>query len=204
MNNLLATENVSESRIQLRIENTLVEGVRQILEHHLEETREQQARLRYLIMKFGGIPTNEKAQLSIITVPSSIQKELQKMMTAAEVELKEIEQDAILENVEMIAYNLLLQTLIKMSIDDNVKEAIPILRQSLEEEEKMNSWLKANLPSIFAKLWPAIVSPEIIKNIEQIFTCDLCDNTFFNSPEGLKRHIITIHNQGTVNRMTRH
>jgi ferritin-like metal-binding protein YciE len=63
LNNLLATENVSESRIQLRIENTLAEGVRQILEHHLEETREQQARLRYLIMKFGGIPTNEKAQL---------------------------------------------------------------------------------------------------------------------------------------------
>ena len=62
LNNLLATENVSESRIQLRIENTLAEGVRQILEHHLEETREQQARLRYLIMKFGGIPTNEKAQ----------------------------------------------------------------------------------------------------------------------------------------------
>lgn len=44
---------------------------------------------------------------------------------------------------------------------------------------------------------------EIIKNIEQIFICDICDNTFFNSPEGLKRHIITIHNQGTMNRMTR-
>jgi hypothetical protein len=58
------------------------------------------------------------------------------------------------------------------------------------------------------RLWPAIASPssmtveqaEIIKNIEQIF---ICDNTFFNSPEGLKRHIITIHNQGTTNRMTR-
>lgn len=211
LNNLLATENVAEKRLQSRIQSTLIAEVRQILEYHLEETRKQQDRLRYLITKFGGTPTNEKAQLLGLTAPSLIQKELQKVMTVAEVELKEIEQDAILENAEIIAYNLLLQTTIKMSIDDNVKEAIPILRQNLEEEEKMNRWLQAKLPIIFAKLWPEIVSPssmtaeqvEIIDNIKQTFTCEICDDAFFDSPKDLKQHIITIHNQDTANQTTR-
>ena len=62
LNNLLATENVAEKRLQSRIQITLLAEVRQILEYHLEETRKQQDRLRYLITKFGGTPTNEKGQ----------------------------------------------------------------------------------------------------------------------------------------------
>jgi ferritin-like metal-binding protein YciE len=203
LNNLLAIENESENRLQSRIQNTIANEIRQILEHHFEETRKQQDRLRYLITKLGGIPTTQKSRLPGLTSPPSIEKELRKIMTVAEVELKEIEQDTILENAEIIAYNLLLQIAIKMSIDDNVKEAIPVLRQNLEEEEKMNWWLTTKLPIIFAKLWPEIVShssmtaeqAEIINNIKQTFTCEICDNVFFDSPNELKLHIIADHNQ---------
>jgi hypothetical protein len=36
----------------------------------------------------------------------------------------------------------------------NIGDTIPYLRQSLDEEEKMFGWLKANTPVMFAKLWP--------------------------------------------------
>jgi hypothetical protein len=35
-------------------------------------------------------------------------------------------------------------------------DAILSLRQSLQEEEKMFTWLRANAPAMFAKLWPQI------------------------------------------------
>lgn len=203
LNNLLAVENASLDRLQSRIQNTLIKEARQMLEYHFEETKQQQDRLRRLIIRFGGIPTNERSLPALLTAPSSIQKELQKIMTIAETELQEIEMDTKLESAEAISYNLLLQIVIKMSSDDNVKEAIPLLRQSLEEEEKMNRWLRANLPTVFVKLWPEIVSPssmtaeqaEIISNIKQTFTCELCDGAFFNSTEELKMHVIANHNQ---------
>ena len=205
LNNLLAIENLSEHRLQSRIEGTLVEEVRQVLKLHFEKTREQQHRLRYLISELGGISTIEMTQPTSMIAPLSIRKELQKIMTVAETELQEIENDIRLENTEMLGYKFLLQIAIKMSVDGKVNEAIPILRQSLEEEEKMYHWLSAHLPTIFANLWPEIVSPssmtteqaEIINSIKQTFSCELCDNAPFNSTEELKLHVITNHGQNT-------
>jgi hypothetical protein len=51
-------------------------------------------------------------------------------------------------------YNLLIQMAQKMNIGD----ALPQLSQSLQEEEKMSGWLRANAPAMFAKLWPQIES----------------------------------------------
>lgn len=211
LNKLLAVENASLSRLQSRIQSTPIEEARQILEYHVEETKQQQDRLRHIITKFGGIATDEEAWPAFLTAPSSIQKELQKTMTLAETELQEIEMDTKLESAETISYNVLLQMAIKMSFDDNVKEAIPLLRQSLEEEEKMNGWLRAHLPTVFVRLWPEIVSPssltaeqaEIISNIKQTFTCELCDDAFFNSTEELKLHVIANHNQTNKSQTTK-
>jgi hypothetical protein len=147
------------------------------------------------------MPTVDKAQSTYVIAHFSIQKELQKIMTVAETELQEIQSDIRLENEEMISYNSLLQMAIKMSVDDNISEVIPILKQSLEEEEKMYDWLVAHLPRIFAKLWPEIISPssmtteqvEIIDSIEQTFTCQICDDALFNSTEELKLHVISNH-----------
>ena len=127
-------------------------------------------------------------------------------MTVAETELQEIQSDIRLGNEEMISYNSLLQMAIKMSVDDNISEVIPILKQCLEEEEKMYGWLAAHLPRIFAKLWPEIISPssmtteqvEIIDSIKQTFTCQICDDALFNSTEELKLHVISNHSQNAA------
>jgi ferritin-like metal-binding protein YciE len=79
LNNLLAIENLSENRVQSPIESTLIEEVRQILECHLERTKEQQLRLRQFITKFGEMPTVNKAQSTYVIAHFSIQKELQKL-----------------------------------------------------------------------------------------------------------------------------
>jgi hypothetical protein len=43
-----------------------------------------------------------------------------------------------------------------MAVKINVPDAIPSLRQNLNEEEEMFGWLRANSPAMFAKLWPQI------------------------------------------------
>jgi Domain of unknown function (DUF892) len=73
--------------------------------------------------------------------------------SAAERELKESEQDTVIENAEVTGYNMLIQWAVKLNI---AADAIPLLRQNLHEEEKMFGWLKANAPAMFAKLWPKI------------------------------------------------
>jgi hypothetical protein len=74
------------------------------------------------------------------------------MTSAAERELKESIQDTIIENAEVTGYTMLIQMAVKM----NMADAIPSLRQNLNEEEEMFGWLRANAPAMFAKLWPQI------------------------------------------------
>src|SRR5437867_1369134 len=106
-------------------------------------------------------------------------------------------EDTIVENAEVAGYNVLLQLALRMNIGD----ALPILRQSLKEEDDMYGWLRANAPATFAKLWPEIVSPssmtfkqaKAIRSIEQMFTCEECNNAIFNSREQLKQHVVASH-----------
>jgi ferritin-like metal-binding protein YciE len=120
----------------------------------LEETREQQDRLRKIITKLSGTPTQEKAKLPISSPPESLVKMMENtiIITATECELKGSIQDTIIENSEVAGYNILIQMAVKM----NVADAIPSLRQNLQEEDEMFGWLRANAPAMFAKLWPQI------------------------------------------------
>jgi ferritin-like metal-binding protein YciE len=156
LNTALAMENAALERVQSRIQQTILEDAKQQLQHHLEETREQQDRLRQIIIKLGGTPIQEKAKLPISSPPESLVKMMEEntMMTsaAAETELKESIQDTIVENAEVTGYNMLIQIAAKM----NIADAIPSLKQNLNEEEKMFGWLRANAPAMFAKLWPQI------------------------------------------------
>jgi ferritin-like metal-binding protein YciE len=154
LNTTLAVENAALERLQSRIQQTILEDAKQQLQHHLEETRDQQDRLRRLITKLGGTPIQEKAKLPILSPPESIAKMMENTMiiTAAERELQESIQDTIIENSEVAGYNMLIQIASKMKVAD----AIPSLRQNLEEEEEMFGWLRANTPAMFAKLWPQI------------------------------------------------
>src|ERR671919_3015943 len=164
LNTALAIENAAIERLQSRIKLTILEDAKQQLQHHLEETREQQDRLRQQITKLGGIPTQEKAKLPISSPPESIVKIMQNstMTSTEERELNESIQDTIIENAEVTGYNMLIQMALKM----NVADAIPSLRQNLNEEEEMFGWLRANAPAMFAKLWPQIEGESSSLNIE--------------------------------------
>src|SRR4051795_11613598 len=73
LNSSLAMENASLERVQRRVQQTtLGEDARQQLQNHLEETKQHQDRLRQLITKIGGSPTQEKGQLPIAMPPDSI------------------------------------------------------------------------------------------------------------------------------------
>ena len=60
------------------------------------------------------------------------------------------EEDMIVENAEITCDNMLIQKAQIMNMDD----AIPLLRQNLQEQESMAAWLKTNTSAMLTKLWP--------------------------------------------------
>ena len=213
LNSALAMENAALERVQRRGEQTILEDVKQQLQRHIQETKNHQNRLRLIISNMGGgdiTPTQEKGQLPIAVPPQSIMDKIHTSRTsAAERELMQSVEDIIVENAEVIGYNLLIQMAEKMNIGD----AIPYLRQSLDEEERMFGWLRANSPAMFAKLWPdidqsssypssqghsssqiktATTTTKNIDDIDQTFRCESCNNVF-KSREDLRTHSMQQH-----------
>jgi len=153
LNETLAMENAAVERLQLRIKQTKIESVKQRLRLHLEETREQQNRLKQLISDVGGKnPTKEKAQLPIPWATKTMAKMIGRMMTSAELELKGAKEDAVIENAEIVLYDMLMHLVEKMGITN----AISVISQSLSEEKAMADWIKTNAPDILMQLWPEI------------------------------------------------
>ena len=156
LNEALAIENGTVQRLQSRIKQTKIDNVKQRLQLHLEETRGQQNRLKQLISDLGdggkSAATNDKAQLPISTPPKSLTKLVERIMTSAELELKGAKEDAIIENAEIIIYDMLTHLAEKM----NATHAVPILTQSLSEERSMADWIKTNTPELVVQLWPEI------------------------------------------------
>ena len=95
LNDVLSMENASIQRLQSRIKQTRLQDSKQQLQLHLDETKEQQKRLRQLISNLGGKPTKDKAQLPILSPPRSLMNTLKRYMTSAEVDLKGAKEDAV-------------------------------------------------------------------------------------------------------------
>lgn len=153
LNEALSMENAAVERLQLRIKQTKIENVKERLRLHLEETREQQNRLKQLISDVGGKnPTKDKAQLPIPWATKTMAKMIGRMMTSAELELKGDKEDAIIENAEIVLYDMLMHLVEKMGITN----AISVISQSLSEEKAMADWIKTNAPDILMQLWPEI------------------------------------------------
>ncbi len=152
----LAIENAAIQRLQSRIKQTKIENLKERLQVHLEETRGQQDRLKQLILDLGNggksAATKDKAQLPILVPPKSLSKISGKMMTSAELELKAAKEDAVVENAEIILYDILTHLAERM----NAANAIAVLTQSLSEERSMADWIKTNTPDMVAQLWPEI------------------------------------------------
>ena len=156
LNEALAIENAAVQRLQSRIKQTRMENVKQRLQAHLEETKGQQDRLKQLISDLDkgqkNAATKDKAQLPIPTPPKSLTNVFGRMMTSAEYELIAAKEDAIVENAEIILYDMLTHLAERM----NAANAIAILSQSLSEERSMADWIKTNMPDMIAQLWPEI------------------------------------------------
>jgi ferritin-like metal-binding protein YciE len=153
LNEALSMENAAVERLKLRIKQTKIESVKQRLQLHLEETREQQNRLKQLISDVGGKnPTKDKAQLPIPWATKTMAKMIGRMMTSAELELKGTKEDAVIENAEIVLYDMLMQLVERMGITN----AISVLNQSLSEEKAMAEWIRTNAPDVLMQLWPEI------------------------------------------------
>jgi len=74
LNEILSVENASAERILSRIDQTPIQEVKQRLRQHLKETHTQKSRLRKIIRRLGGKPTDAKADLSRSNLPMMIMR----------------------------------------------------------------------------------------------------------------------------------
>jgi ferritin-like metal-binding protein YciE len=155
LNDALSLENAAIERLQSRIRQTRLEDSKVRLQHHLEETRQQQSRLKQLISDLGSKPTRDKGRLPIPSSSKSIENMFKKYMIDAEAELKGAKEDAIVESAEIVLYDILIQFAQKAATVVG-GDAIPILTQNLDEERAMLDWIKANTPVLITQLWPNI------------------------------------------------
>ena len=167
LNEMLSAENAAVDRLDSRIQECLLPEGKQQLQHHQDETRQHQERLSRIITDLGGSPTDSKADLPTLRLPTGMMAK--KTLTDAaksitgggggdknpmreELELMHTKEDYGIEHVEIIAYRTLIQLCERLGISN----AIPLLQQSMQEEQSMANWIETNLPMTFDKLWPRI------------------------------------------------
>lgn len=164
-NEALAMENAAVEYNQSRIAETPLELTRQQLQYHLEETFDQQARLRKIITGLGGSPTTMKAKLpklvplNMDTISNNVKEAAKSPVSddskdamQAEKELINTQQDGIIESAEVVTYKMLIQ----MAQEIGLKDAIPELNKSLQEETSMVNFIMSNAPLALRILLPRI------------------------------------------------
>jgi adenylate cyclase len=170
LNEALSTENASVDRIISRIDQTPIQEVKRRLKQHLKETHNQKSRLRRIITKLGGKPTDVKADLSGLAPPATIimkktadskkENNIRDNSLPEEEELVRIKQDRIIEFNELEGYESLIQTMQMMDMPQQ-HEITLLLEQSVQEEESMAYWYKIHEPLVIDKLWPKMIHASI-------------------------------------------
>jgi ferritin-like metal-binding protein YciE len=163
LNETLSFENAAVSRLQSRIKEVQLEDAKRQLQQHLEETREQQNRLKQLITSLGARPTNDSGQLPTLVPPRTLANTLKRAMTSAEQQIKSAKEDLVIENAEVTMYDTLLQLAQLM----NAGDAVPVLTQNLAEERAMADWIRANTPAMITQLYPEIQSSIVLPEGEE-------------------------------------
>jgi ferritin-like metal-binding protein YciE len=171
-NEALAMENAAVERVQMRIKDTIIEQTREQLQYHLEQTFDQQARLRSIIEQLGGTPTTMKSSLPKLvpmnfdTLSNSIKETAKSIVDSsskdaldAEKELIESKEDAIIESAEVVSYKNLMQ----ISEETGLQEAVQQLNKSLQEENDMVNFIMENAPIVIRLLLPRIAKIEDLK-----------------------------------------
>lgn len=159
-NEALAIENAAVDRIKSRIEDTPVEENKQQLQYHLEQTFQQQDRLRNIITGLGGNPATIKATLPKLMPLNNTAKEATssnegsegKDRVDAEKEITLLKEDAMIENAEIVSY----KTLILMAQEVGRQDIVPALNESLKEETAMVNFILGNTPVVLKLLMPQL------------------------------------------------
>jgi ferritin-like metal-binding protein YciE len=163
LNETLSFENAAVSRLQSRIKEVQLEDAKRQLQQHLEETREQQNRLKQLITSLGARPTKDSGQLPTLVPPRTLANTLKRSMTSSEQQIKSAKEDLVIENAEVTMYDTLLQLAQLM----NAGDAVPVLTQNLAEERAMADWIRANTPAMITQLYPEIQSSIVLPEGEE-------------------------------------
>ena len=72
LNEMLSAENAAVDRLDSRIAECLLEEGKEQLKHHKNETLRHQERLRQIITDLGGNPTDSKADLPTLRLPTGM------------------------------------------------------------------------------------------------------------------------------------
>ena len=147
----LSYENAAVDRLEKRLQESVVPEVKQKIKHHLEQTKQQQQRLRDRIKALGGgmEPTAEKGRLPIPEPPQSLKIIIESNSSDKEKEVWESLNDLIIERAESIMYRGGNQALELLKAD---KKTIKALEKNLKEEQAFGDWLEKNNPKIARKL----------------------------------------------------
>jgi class 3 adenylate cyclase/ferritin-like metal-binding protein YciE len=173
LNEILSVENASAERILSRIDQTPIQEVKQRLKQHLKETYIQKSRLRKIIRRLGGKPTDAKADLSRSNLPMMIMRKnflktvelntesngREKPMLEED-ELAQMKEDFVIEHDELVAYESLLRKM-QMTDPPQQHEITFLLEKSMQEEESMAYWYKIHTPLILDNLWPKMIHTSI-------------------------------------------
>jgi ferritin-like metal-binding protein YciE len=153
LNLALSYENAAVDRLEKRLSESIVPEVKQKIKGHLEETKQQQERLRERIKALGGGVgmelTSEKGQLPIPQPPQKLKIMIESSSSDKEREVWESLNDLIIERAESIMYKGGIQALELLKVD---KKTIKVLEKNLKEEEAFGDWLEQNNPKIAKRL----------------------------------------------------
>jgi ferritin-like metal-binding protein YciE len=153
LNLALSYENAAVDRLEKRLSESIVPEVKQKIKGHLEETKQQQDRLRERIKALGGgvgmEPISEKGQLPIPQPPQKLKIMIESRSSDKEREVWESLNDLIIERAESIMYKGGIQALELLKAD---KKTIKVLEKNLKEEEAFGDWLEKNNPKIAKRL----------------------------------------------------
>ena len=154
LNLALSYENAAVDRLEKRLSESIVPEVKDKLRHHLEQTKEQQERIRERIKVLGGRelgmePTYEKGKLPIPEPPKQLKMMIESTGSEKEREVWESLNDLIIERAEAIMYKGGIQALELLKAD---KKTVKALERNLKEEESFGNWLEKNNPRIAKRL----------------------------------------------------
>jgi ferritin-like metal-binding protein YciE len=151
LNLALSYENAAIDRLEKRLSESIVPEVKEKIKRHLDQTKQQQERLKERISVLGGgmEPISEKGQLPIPQPPQKLKMMIESNSSDKEREVWESLNDLIIERAEAIMYKGGIQALELLKAD---KKTIKALEKNLKEEEAFGDWLERNNPKIAKRL----------------------------------------------------